>query len=87
MNTALITGAGRGIGLATARAFVKAGWRVLALDKDAIKPAPEMSSAVDTSFITGIGCVKSGDEQRMLILMDIEGLMASEEMGLINSLN
>ncbi len=60
---------------------------VLALDKDAIKPAPEMSSAVDTSFITGIGCVKSGDEQRMLILMDIEGLMASEEMGLINSLN
>jgi NAD(P)-dependent dehydrogenase (short-subunit alcohol dehydrogenase family) len=34
MNTALITGAGRGIGLATARAFVKAGWRVIALDKD-----------------------------------------------------
>ena len=58
---------------------------VLALDKDAIKPAPEMSSAVDTSFITGIGCVKNGDEQRMLILMDIEGLMASEEMGLINN--
>jgi purine-binding chemotaxis protein CheW len=60
---------------------------VLALDKGAIKPAPEMSSAVDTSFITGIGTVKSGDEQRMLILMDIEGLMASEEMGLINSVN
>ena len=34
MNTALITGAGRGIGLATAKAFVKAGWKVLALDKD-----------------------------------------------------
>ena len=34
MNTALITGAGRGIGLATARAFLQAGWRVLALDKD-----------------------------------------------------
>ena len=34
MNTALVTGAGRGIGLATARAFVTAGWRVLALDKD-----------------------------------------------------
>jgi purine-binding chemotaxis protein CheW len=54
---------------------------VLALDKDTIKPAPEMSSAIDTSFITGIGSV--GD--RMLILMDIEGLMSSEEMGLINS--
>jgi 3-oxoacyl-[acyl-carrier protein] reductase len=34
MPTALITGAGRGIGLATARAFLKAGWKVLALDKD-----------------------------------------------------
>lgn len=34
MNTVLVTGAGRGIGLATARAFVNAGWRVVALDKD-----------------------------------------------------
>ncbi|MDA0275259.1 MAG: SDR family NAD(P)-dependent oxidoreductase [Proteobacteria bacterium] len=34
MKTALITGAGRGIGLATAQGFVKAGWRVIALDKD-----------------------------------------------------
>ena len=33
MKTALITGAGRGIGLATARAFASGGWRVLALDK------------------------------------------------------
>jgi 3-oxoacyl-[acyl-carrier protein] reductase len=33
-NTVLITGAGRGIGLATARAFSAAGWNVLALDKD-----------------------------------------------------
>ena len=60
---------------------------VLALDKNTIKPAPEMSSAVDTSFITGIGCVKNGEEQRMLILMDIEGLMASDDMGLINSVH
>lgn len=33
MKTALITGAGRGIGRAAAQAFVRAGWRVLALDK------------------------------------------------------
>ena len=52
---------------------------VLELAKDAIRPAPEMASAVDASFITGIGSVG----ERMLILMDIEGLMASEEMGLI----
>jgi 3-oxoacyl-[acyl-carrier protein] reductase len=34
VKTALITGAGRGIGLATAKAFAQAGWKVLALDKD-----------------------------------------------------
>ena len=33
-STALITGAGRGIGLATTRVFLAAGWHVLALDKD-----------------------------------------------------
>jgi purine-binding chemotaxis protein CheW len=58
---------------------------VLALDKDSVKPAPEMSSAVDTRFITGIGTVKNGDENRMLILMDIEGLMASDDMGLVDA--
>ena len=34
MAAALITGAGRGIGLRAAHAFVDAGWTVLALDKD-----------------------------------------------------
>ena len=52
---------------------------VLELAKDTIKPAPEMASAVDASFITGIGSVG----ERMLILLDIEGLMVSEEMGLV----
>jgi purine-binding chemotaxis protein CheW len=54
---------------------------VLELSRDSIKPAPEMASAVDTSFITGISSVND----RMLILMDIEELMASSEMGLIDS--
>ena len=57
---------------------------VLELSRDAIRPAPELNAAaVDTSFITGIGAVND----RMLILMDIEGLMASDEMGLINSIH
>jgi 3-oxoacyl-[acyl-carrier protein] reductase len=34
MPHVLITGAARGIGLATTRAFLAAGWRVFALDKD-----------------------------------------------------
>ena len=57
---------------------------VLELSRETIKPAPEMSSAVDAGFITGIGAVKNGDTERMLILMDIESLMASAEMGLID---
>jgi purine-binding chemotaxis protein CheW len=56
---------------------------VLQLSKDAVKAAPEMSSSVDTSYITGIGNV--GD--RMLILMDIEGFMSSADMGLISDLH
>ncbi len=61
---------------------------VLELDKEHIKPAPSLRSSVDSSFITGIGTIKSNlagtDSERMLILMDIEGLMSSAEMGLIN---
>lgn len=48
-----------------------------------IKPAPEFSGALSTEHITGLGTIKNGDEERMLILMDIEKLMTSTEMGLI----
>jgi purine-binding chemotaxis protein CheW len=53
---------------------------VMELTRDHIKPSPDLQSNVDGNFITGIGSV--GD--RMLILMDIEGLMSSADMGLIN---
>lgn len=55
---------------------------VLELARDSIKPAPEMAgAAVDTAVVTGIASV--GD--RMLILMDIEALMSSSDMGLIDT--
>ena len=53
---------------------------VLELSQDLIKPAPEMHTSVDTSFITGIASVG----ERMLILMDIETLMSSADMGLMD---
>ncbi len=56
---------------------------VMQLAEQAIQPAPEMSNAVvDTTYITGIANVN----ERLLILMDIEALMGSSEMGLINSI-
>ncbi len=62
---------------------------VLELNKDEIKPAPEMNSSIDASYITGIGAVKNGHgekgAERMLILMDIEGLMSSADMGLVGN--
>jgi purine-binding chemotaxis protein CheW len=54
---------------------------VLELGADHIKPAPEMASAVDTRYITGIGSIS----ERMLVLMDIEALMSSADMGLIDA--
>jgi purine-binding chemotaxis protein CheW len=57
---------------------------VMQLAEQAIQPAPEMStSVVDTTYITGIANVN----ERLLILMDIEALMSSAEMGLINNLS
>ena len=54
---------------------------VLELASELIKPAPEMNTSMDTSFITGIASVG----ERMLILMDIEALMSSPDMGLMDS--
>ena len=58
---------------------------VLALDAESIKPAPEMCSALDSGWISGMGCIKSGDVERMLILTDIQALMSSAEMGLMDA--
>lgn len=58
---------------------------VLELGADHLKPAPELSSGIDPGYITGIGSVKNGDAERMLILIDIEGLMSAADMGLMDS--
>ncbi|MGZ8317959.1 MAG: chemotaxis protein CheW [Telluria sp.] len=49
---------------------------------DQVKPAPEMGTAFNSDYITGLGTV----DERMLILMDIDKLMSSGEMGLIEKL-
>ena len=55
---------------------------VITLNADQIKPVPEMGSALDTDYLIGLGTL----DERMLILVDIERLMSSSEMGLIERL-
>jgi len=53
---------------------------VLELPAETIKPAPQMGAVVDTSYLIGIASVA----ERMLVLVDIESLMSSAELGLID---
>jgi purine-binding chemotaxis protein CheW len=52
---------------------------VITLGAEQVRPAPTFSSSFDTQYITGLGTV----DERMLILVDIEELMTSADMGLM----
>jgi purine-binding chemotaxis protein CheW len=54
---------------------------VTTLTQEQIKPAPGMSTSFDSNYMLGLGTL----EERMLILIDIEKLMASPEMGLVDA--
>ncbi len=58
---------------------------VLELPPGQIKPAPEFNGAIDAAYITGLGTIKHGDDERMLILMDIEQMMTSPDMCLMDA--
>jgi purine-binding chemotaxis protein CheW len=52
---------------------------VITLTPDQVKPAPDMGSALNTDYLVGLGTL----DERMLILIDIDRLMSSSDMGLI----
>lgn len=52
---------------------------VITLEAEQMRPTPGMGSVIDTEYIMGLGTV----DERMLILIDIEKLMVSSNMGLI----
>ncbi|GAB7025049.1 chemotaxis protein CheW [Geotalea toluenoxydans] len=54
---------------------------VISLAPEQVKAAPEFSSGLDTRYITGLGTIND----QMLILVDIERLMSSPEMQLMNN--
>ena len=55
---------------------------VTTLQPDQIKPAPEMGTAFNSDYLMGLGTV----DERMLILIDIDQLMSSSEMGLLDKM-
>lgn len=55
---------------------------VITLSADQVKPAPEMGTAFNTDYLIGLGTL----DERMLILIDIDKLMSSSEMGLIEKI-
>lgn len=52
---------------------------VVTLTPDQIKPAPDLGATVSGDYLRGLGTVG----ERMLILLDIDKLLGSEEMGLL----
>jgi purine-binding chemotaxis protein CheW len=54
---------------------------VTPLSADQVRPTPELGGVVDTSYINGLAALG----ERMLILLDIEKLMTSSDMGLIEN--
>ena len=52
---------------------------VITLKPEQIRPAPSMGSVLDTEYLMGLGTL----DERMLILIDLDRLMSSDEMGLI----
>lgn len=53
---------------------------VTMLRQEQIRPAPEFSATVDTRYINGLCTL----DERMLIVVDIERLMLSHEMALVD---
>ena len=54
---------------------------VITLTPDQLRPVPEFNSSIDSEHLLAIGAI----EQRMLILLDIEKLMQSADMGLVDA--
>jgi purine-binding chemotaxis protein CheW len=55
---------------------------VITLTPEQVKPAPRMRTVLDTEYLIGLGTL----EDRMLILVDLERLMTSDDMGLIEKM-
>ena len=55
---------------------------VTTLAPEQIRAAPQLGSAIDADYLIGLGTI----DERMLILMDIDKLMSSDDIGLVRKL-
>ena len=55
---------------------------VIALASDQIRPAPEFGATLDTQYIVGLATI----DERMIIVVDIERLMTSQDMALVDQM-
>ena len=85
LNTAHADGAAMVIVLNTADrvvgVVVDGVSEVVALSPEQIKAPPEFNEAVETDYVLGLGNLND----RLLILVDIEHLISSESIGLLNT--
>lgn len=56
---------------------------VLALTSAQISPVPDLVASIDTKYLLGLATV----EQQMLILLNIEQMMTSQEMALVDTVS
>lgn len=55
---------------------------VTTLASEQIRPPPQLGSAIGANYLIGIGTI----DERMLILIDIDKLMGSDDIGLVRKL-
>ncbi|MGB8712108.1 MAG: chemotaxis protein CheW [Onishia taeanensis] len=56
---------------------------VMTLTPEQIKPAPEFGVTLSSDYLSGLGSL----EDRMLVLVDIDKLLTSEEMALVDTID
>ena len=66
----------------TVGAIVDAVRDVVELAAEQVKPVPMQGTSTSIEHLVGIGTIRQGEQERMLILMDIERLLARPDMGL-----
>jgi len=57
---------------------------VLQIEPSQIKDVPDFRTMLDNNYITGLGSIGTGEEERMIILVDIDRLMSSSDIALLS---